>query len=91
MCASCGYPAKPACDVDPDCPYHCFGGEHGDTGPQWDHDWYWAGIELDDLGATTTPSHMSRGAELALPAAVEEAAPAFDTIGRRGVGVRRPC
>jgi hypothetical protein len=28
VCAECGHPTKPACDQDPDCPYHCFADEH---------------------------------------------------------------
>jgi len=30
MCGWCGDSSKPACDQDPDCSFHCFGGEHLD-------------------------------------------------------------
>jgi len=52
MCANCGDLTKPACDVDPDCEYHCYGGEHSCIGPVFEHDFYWAGryLEIVDLG-----------------------------------------
>jgi len=38
VCALCGDLTKPACDQDPECGFHCYGGEHDDAHPYWESD-----------------------------------------------------
>jgi len=54
VCGYCGDRRKPACDQDPDCAFHCFGGEHDDTIERALDDWQWfhfGRVELQEIVA----------------------------------------
>lgn len=67
MCATCGHPTKPACDVEPDCPHHCCGDEHAETLwhaldeftiAYWDDRRKWRAM-VAEAARAATPSHMN--------------------------------